>query len=71
MKAVLVILLGLGLFIGCTGRQTSEKPPIHLVQNMDEQPKLKQQSESRFYADGLAMRQPVEGTVARGWLRDS
>jgi len=70
MKAVLVILLGLVLLIGCTGRQTSEKPPIHLVQNMDEQPKVKQQSESRFYADGLAMRQPVEGTVARGWLRE-
>jgi hypothetical protein len=47
----------------------SEKPPIHLVQNMDDQPKVKPQSESGFYADGLAMRLPVEGTVARGMLR--
>jgi mono/diheme cytochrome c family protein len=42
---------------------------VHLEQNMYEQPKYKAQSESRFFADGLAMRPPVEGTVARGWLR--
>ncbi len=71
MKAIFIIIpLGLMLLIGCTGHNVSEKPPIHLVQNMDEQEKVKQQSESRFYADGLAMRQPVEGTVARGWLRE-
>ncbi len=70
MKAVCLIWLGLAFLVGCTGGDTSEEPPIHLVQNMDEQPKVKQQSESRFHADGLAMRMPVEGAVARGNLRE-
>lgn len=56
------------LALGCSQGQPSRKPPIHLQQNMDEQPKYKQQSESKYYADGHAMRMPVEGTVARGWL---
>jgi cytochrome c len=42
---------------------------VHLVQNMDDQPRYKAQSESRFFADGLSMREPIEGTVPRGWLR--
>ncbi len=70
MRTLTIMLLGLALIAGCTGHDTSEKPPIHLVQNMDEQPKVKAQSESRFFADGLAMRTPVEGTVARGLLRE-
>jgi mono/diheme cytochrome c family protein len=70
MKTLFIILLALVSLTGCTGPDVSEQPPIHLVQNMDDQPKVKQQSESRFYADGLAMRQPVEGTVARGQLRE-
>ncbi len=65
-----VAVLSAGLLSGCGRGETFEDPPIHLVPNMDEQPKYKTQSESRFYADGLAMREPVEGTVARGWLRE-
>jgi len=68
MRIVFAIALGLAVLVGCTGGSTSEDPPIHLVQNMDEQPKVKPQSESRFYADGQAMRPHVEGTVARGHL---
>jgi hypothetical protein len=41
----------------------SEKPPIHLNPDMDKQPKYKAQSESAFFADRSAMRQPVPGTV--------
>ena len=69
MKITFVVLLASLTLVGCTRHQTSEKPPVHLEQNMYEQPKYKAQSESRFFADGLAMRPPVEGTVARGWLR--
>lgn len=69
----LTIVIGLGLALvglGSCSRQTpSTEPPIHLVQNMDEQPKYKPQAKSRFHADGSAMRLPVEGTVARGQLR--
>jgi mono/diheme cytochrome c family protein len=64
-------LLGLGLLLlgagGCRGCP-SQRPPIHLNPNMDRQPKLIAQAESGFFADGAAMRAPLEGTVARGEL---
>jgi len=69
VRAILLITLALAMILGgCSRHSISDKPPVHLVTNMDDQPKVKPQSESRFYADGLAMRAPVEGTVARGWL---
>ena len=62
-------LLGVALLLaGCRGCP-SGRPPIHLNPNMDEQPKMIAQEESTFFADGAAMRTPVEGTVARGDLR--
>lgn len=54
---------------GCRGG-ISESPPVHLVLDMDFQPKVKAQSESHFFADGRGMRLPVPGTVARGSLPD-
>jgi len=67
-----VILTGiiLATLIGCTRGRPSQKPPIHLVTNMDVQPRVERQSASTFYADGAGMRLPVEGTLARGQLRD-
>jgi len=59
-------LSGCGLLRGCT----SSQPPIHLNPSMDDQPKLLPQSASKFFYDGSGMRLPVEGTVARGELRD-
>jgi mono/diheme cytochrome c family protein len=67
-KLVIISAFLLGV-VGCTRHQPSDKPPVHLQQNMAHQPKLKAQAESDFFADGSAMREPVEGTVARGWLR--
>lgn len=58
------------LLIGCYRGQPSEKPPIHLNPDMDDQPKYLPQAGSRFFEDGAAMRMPVEGTVARGWLEE-
>jgi mono/diheme cytochrome c family protein len=55
---------------GCFRERPSEKPPIHLVPDMDNQPKYKAQEENKFFDDGSAMRQPVPGTVARGQLRE-
>lgn len=49
---------------------TSPLPRIHLLQDMDNQPKYKAQSTSALFADGRAARQPVPGTVARGHLAD-
>lgn len=63
--AVLVVVAG------CRGG-ISDSPPVHPVQDMDFQPKLKAQSSSGFegWVDGRGMRLPVEGTVARGALGD-
>lgn len=41
---------------------------IHLIQNMDNQPKYKGQQQNILFRDGRAMRQPVPGTVARSQM---
>jgi len=46
----------------------SPHPRVHLIQDMDAQPKLKTQKTSTFFADGRGLRPPVVGTVARGEL---
>jgi len=55
--------------VGCRGWD-SEKPPVHLIHNMDTQEKGKayRKDTSGLFADGRMMRAPVEGTVARGQL---
>jgi len=67
---VMLVILSAILLPGCSRERPSEKPPIHLNPNMDNQPKYKAQAESDFFADGATMRTPVEGTVARGYLRE-
>lgn len=47
----------------------SSKPRIHLVQDMDNQPRFRAQHANPLFADGRAMRPPVTGSVARGELR--
>ena len=44
----------------------SPKPRIHLIQDMDNQPKFKAQRANPLFLDGRAMRTPPEGTVAHG-----
>jgi hypothetical protein len=56
--------------ISCYRERVSDREPIHINPNMDNQPKTKPQSVSGFFDDGAAMRQPVAGTVARGDLRE-
>jgi mono/diheme cytochrome c family protein len=38
--------------------------------DMQDQPKMKPYRGSSFFGDGLSARQPIEGTIARGFLRD-
>ncbi len=54
---------------GCQG-SISDKPPIHIVPNMDFQEKFEAQEANPFFKDDMAMRPPVEGVVARGHLND-
>ncbi len=44
------------------------QPRIQVVYDMDDQYKAKTQTESAFFADGMAMRHHPEGTVAQGML---
>jgi hypothetical protein len=62
-------LLALSL-TGCVRGCTSSRPPIHINPNMDDQPRPKFQGQSDFFYDGAAMQLPVEGTIARGALRE-
>jgi len=39
--------------------------------DMQDQPKMKPFRSSPFFADGLSGRQPIPGTIARGFLRDN
>ena len=55
------------LLLGCRG-MPSPFPPIHLNPNMDYQERYDPQQASDFFYNGMAMRQPVAGTVARGQL---
>ena len=54
---------------GCRGMR-SEDPPIHPNLNMDYQEKFQPQEANPFFADNAAMRPPVPGTVARGFLAE-
>lgn len=46
----------------------SDKPRVHIIQDMDNQPRYSTQQPSAVFVDGRAMRPPVPGTVARGHL---
>lgn len=61
-------LTAVGSLAGCRGNR-SDKPPVHIIWNMDWQQKFEAQEESPFFEDGRAARPPVEGTVARGQLK--
>lgn len=63
---VVVIGASMGLTMGgCRGDRT-DKPPRQFFPDMDDQPKLKAQSESKFFEDGHSQRLPVDGVVAFG-----
>jgi mono/diheme cytochrome c family protein len=48
----------------------SEHTRIHLIQDMDSQPKYKAQRENTIFADGRADREALPGTVAVGHLNE-
>jgi hypothetical protein len=64
------VLLAAVALAGPRGKLSS-RPPRHVNPSMDRQPRAEPQAASAFFYDGAAMRPPVEGTVARGALRDN
>jgi len=67
---VLLALPLIALSAGCYQGRPTSKPPIHVNPNMDAQPKYEPMEKSAFFANRSAMRLPVEGTIARGNLRE-
>lgn len=65
----LLVLVALVALTGCRG-STSDAPPVHINPNMDQQQRFDPQEANRFFEDGRAMRLPVAGTVARGFLKE-
>ena len=66
----LLILLAMfpPLLVALARAKHSDQPRVHLVQDMDNQPKHRAQSASEIFADGRSMRPHVDGTVPRGGL---
>jgi mono/diheme cytochrome c family protein len=65
--AILVVLSWVPLALIMRARvTTSPEPRIHIIPDMDNQPKFKTQARNPIFADRRAMRPPVEGAVPRG-----
>ncbi|MDZ7690109.1 MAG: c-type cytochrome [Balneolaceae bacterium] len=67
---VLVLLVVTFLLASCRGEEFSHQP-VHPNMNMDQQNRFEAQEENSFFADNRSMRQPVEGTISRGNLRQN
>lgn len=62
---ILLAVVPLAMILRVRGT-LSGRPRVHLIQDMDVQPRYGPQAASAVFADGRAMRLPVAGTVARG-----
>jgi mono/diheme cytochrome c family protein len=69
LTVVAVLALVPPVLIAQKRATTTTQPRIHLIKDMDTQPKFKPQRPSTLFADGRAMRPQSAGTVARGELR--
>ncbi|MEX2214737.1 MAG: cytochrome c [Phycisphaeraceae bacterium] len=68
---ILVVHTWIPLALIARARVTkSTEPRVHIFQDMDVQPRYGPQASSPVFADGRSMRQPIEGTVARGELNE-
>jgi mono/diheme cytochrome c family protein len=67
MVVILVALSWIPVALALRARVVKKtEPRIHIIQDMDNQPKVKAQSRLMLFADRRGMRPPVPGTVARG-----
>lgn len=70
---VLLLLMAIApfLFIARARAHRARSPRIHIIPDMDNQPRFEAQHANPMFADGRALRPPVEGAIARGDLRGS
>ncbi len=66
---LIAVLVAAAAVSSCRGWE-SDKPPVHLMWNMDTQEKGKAFRGSDFYKDGRSMRTPPAGTVAQGFAHE-
>lgn len=73
LKTVLVMAAALAMIpfalIAKARSSRSPEPRIHIIRDMDNQPRYEHQAANPLFADGRAMRAPLPGTIARGELR--
>ncbi len=62
---LLLVVIAVVAVLGLRGHRFS-KAQIQIIQDMDDQPKVKAQSASEFFADGRASRTPVPGAIPQG-----
>lgn len=67
---ILLALAGVALVASACRGNRSDKPPIHFQQNMDFQNRGEAQERNPYFADARWMREPVDGTVAVGHLKE-
>lgn len=68
--SIILVLAVLPFLLIAKARVTrADRPRIHLIQDMDNQPRFKAQQSNPLFADGRAMRPRVPGAVARGELQ--
>src|SRR5260221_4211410 len=61
--ALVILVIGIVSIAGFRG-QHSAKPPFEIFPDMNYQDKVKDQVSSPFFADGVAARAPIPGTIA-------
>lgn len=66
---VAVSLVPMGLMYRAN-HQAKNQPRLQVVYDMDQQSYYKAQTENAFFPDGVTMRKPPVGTVARGLLNE-
>jgi mono/diheme cytochrome c family protein len=59
-----VCVLGTIGLLGLRGSH-SRKPPLYIFPDMERQPKLRPETVSAFFANGMSSRLPVEGAISR------
>lgn len=69
-KYSLFAVIALAVILSSCRGQLSEEEPVHPNMNMDQQERFEPQEKNEFFSDNRAMRKPVEGTIARGNLKE-
>ncbi len=69
IMTILIVIGSIPFALAAMARAVpSARTRIHIIQDMDNQPKFRAQHANPLFADGRAMRPPVAGTIARGRL---